>query len=145
MDFRDHTAGTCLDQALTAHMARIPGCMGAAVIDLNSAAVVAMHAANTHALPVSGLLGSATADLFLGERVQAIEAYRDAHPTDGHTGPPFPGEVIAMSQHLTHLFLRSRRFENYVATFVYPRRANFGLVLSRCREALPDLDSALLS
>lgn len=140
-----HGEGKELGDVLSGHMARVPGCVGAAVIDLNSASVVVMHAANTHALPVSGLLGSATTDLFLGERIQAIADPVSGALPPGASAEPFPSEVIALSDHLTHLFLRSPRFSNYVTTFVCPARANLGLVLSRCREALPDLDTALLS
>ena len=51
-------------------------------------------------------------------------------------------EIIVNSDNLIHVFLRGKR-QLQVACFVCRKGANLGMVLTKSRMALPDIESAL--
>jgi len=88
------------------------------------------------------MLAAATADLFQGPSVVAIERlFRSARgvPEDGHH---YFQEIIVNSDNLIHVFLRGKR-QQQVATFVCRKGANLGMVLTKARMAMPEVEAAL--
>jgi hypothetical protein len=51
-------------------------------------------------------------------------------------------EIIVNSDNLIHVFLRGKR-QMQVATFVCRKGANLGMVLTKARMAMPEIEAAL--
>ena len=51
-------------------------------------------------------------------------------------------EIIVNSDNLIHVFLRGRK-QQQIATFVCRKGANLGMVLTKARMLMPELESAL--
>ena len=63
-------------------------------------------------------------------------------------GPPETGhhyfqEIIVNSDNLIHLFLRGKKYPDYVVVLVCRKSANLGMALTKARLGLPDLESAV--
>jgi hypothetical protein len=96
---------------------------------------------DSHPREVIELLAAATADLFQGPNVQAIEKlFRTARgvPENGHH---YFQEIIVNSDNLIHIFLRGKK-QQQIATFVCRKGANLGMVLTKSRMAMPEIEAS---
>jgi len=59
---------------------------------------------------------------------------------DGHH---YFQEIIVFSDNLLHVFLRGRKNNEHVVTFVCRKSANVGMVLTKTRLALPTIESSV--
>ncbi|MCY1374913.1 hypothetical protein D9M69_622870 [compost metagenome] len=130
-----------LDQQLATASAGIPECVAAGYVDIQSGMLLAIKTVDSHPSEVIDLLAAATGDLFAGSNVTAIEQMfnksRGLAASDHH----YFQEIIVNSDNLIHVFLRGKRYSNYVAVFVCRRSANLGMVLTKARMAMPELES----
>lgn len=89
------------------------------------------------------LLAAATGDLFAGRSVVAIENMfkksRGLAMDDHH----YFQEIIVNSDNLIHVFLRGKRYPDYVACFVCRKSANLGMVITKARSVMPDIEEAV--
>lgn len=130
-----------LDQQLATASAGIPECVAAGYVDIQSGMLLAIKTVDSHPSEVIDLVAAATGDLFAGSNVTAIEQMfnkaRGLASSDHH----YFQEIIVNSDNLIHVFLRGKRYSNYVAVFVCRKSANLGMVLTKARMAMPELES----
>jgi hypothetical protein len=131
-----------LDAALQKAITSVPDCVATGFVDLASGMLLGVKTVDSHPQEVIEMLAAATADLFQGPSVVAIERlFRSARgvPEDGHH---YFQEMIVNSDNLIHVFLRGKR-QQQVATYVCRKGANLGMVLTKARMALPEIEAAL--
>ncbi|PIM53663.1 hypothetical protein CS062_08645 [Roseateles chitinivorans] len=131
-----------LDAALQKAITSVPDCVATGFVDLASGMLLGVKTVDSHPQEVIEMLAAATADLFQGPSVVAIERlFRSARgvPEDGHH---YFQEIIVNSDNLIHVFLRGKR-QQQVATFVCRKGANLGMVLTKARMAMPEVEAAL--
>ncbi|MDO9251599.1 hypothetical protein [Hydrogenophaga sp.] len=130
-----------LDQQLATASGGIPECVAAGYVDIQSGMLLAIKTVDSHPSEVIDLVAAATGDLFAGSNVTAIEQMfnksRGLASSDHH----YFQEIIVNSDNLIHVFLRGKRYSNYVAVFVCRKSANLGMVLTKARMAMPELES----
>jgi hypothetical protein len=89
------------------------------------------------------MVAAATGDLFAGTNVVAIEKmFKKSRgvPDDGHH---YFQEIIVNSDNLIHVFMRGKKYPDYVAVFVCRKTANLGMALTKARAAMPILEAAV--
>ena len=132
-----------LDSALQKAVTAVPECVAAGYVDLASGMVLSIKTVDSHPQEVFELLAAATADLFQGPNVSAIEKiFRKARGLPENNDHHYFQEIIVNSDNLIHVFLRSKR-QSQVLCFVCRKGANLGMVLTKARMALPEVDAAL--
>ena len=121
----------------------MPECVAAGFVDLGSGMVLSIKTVDSHPQEVFELLAAATADLFQGPNVKSIEnVFRKARGLTENSDHHYFQEIIVNSDNLIHVFLRSKR-QGQVACFVCRKGANLGMVLTKARMALPEIEAAL--
>ncbi|MDO9112510.1 MAG: hypothetical protein Q7U63_01815 [Polaromonas sp.] len=130
-----------LDNALQKAVTTVPECVAAGYIDLSSGMLLGIKSVDSHPSQVIELLAAATADLFQGPNVQAIEKlFRSARGVP-ENGQHYFQEIIVNSDNLIHIFLRGKKQEQ-VATFVCRKGANLGMVLTKSRSIMVELEAS---
>ena len=130
-----------LDAVLQKSVTSVPDCVATGFIDLASGMLLGVKTVDSHPHEVIELLAAATADLFQGPNVVSIEKlFRTARgvPEDGHH---YFQEIIVNSDNLLHVFMRGKRYPDYVAVFVCRKSANLGMALTKSRMAMPELEA----
>jgi hypothetical protein len=131
-----------LDNTLQKAVTTVPDCVAAGYVDLSSGMLLGIKSVDSHPREVIELLAAATSDLFQGPSVVAIEKlFRHARGV-AEDGKHYFQEIIVNSDNLIHIFLRGKRQEQ-VATFVCRKGANLGMVLTKARMIMPELEGAL--
>ena len=132
-----------LDDALQRSLTSIPDCLAAGFVDLSSGMVLSIKTVDSHPSEVFDMLAAATSDLFQGPNVVAIEqVFKKARGLPENVDQHYFQEIIVNSDNLIHVFLRGKR-QQQVICFVCRKGANLGMVLTKSRMALPDIENAL--
>lgn len=132
-----------LDDALQRAMTSVPDCVAAGFVDLASGMVLSIKTVDSHPSEVFDMLAAATADLFQGPNVVAIEkVFKRARGLADNTEHHYFQEIIVNSDNLIHVFLRGKK-QQQVTCFVCRKGANLGMVLTKARSAAPDIEVAL--
>ncbi len=133
-----------LDAKLSALSQGIPECLAAGYVDIGSGMLLSVKTVDSHPQDVLSLVAAATADLFAGTNVSMIEKLfkksRGLPDTDAHH---YFQEIVVNSDNLIHVFLRGKRYPDYVAVFVCRKSANLGMVLTKARMAMPEIEMAV--
>ena len=130
-----------LDNALQKAVTAIPECVASGYVDLSSGMLLGIKSVDSHPSQVIELLAAATSDLFQGPSVQAIEKlFRSARGVP-ENGQHYFQEIIVNSDNLIHVFLRGKKQEQ-VATFVCRKGANLGMVLTKARTAMVEIEAS---
>ena len=132
-----------LDDALQRAMTSVPDCVAAGFVDLSSGMILSLKTVDSHPSEVFDFLAAATTDLFQGPNVVAIEAiFKKARGLPESTEHHYFQEIIVNSDNLIHVFLRGKR-QQQVVCFVCRKGANLGMVLTKARVAMPEVEAAL--
>lgn len=131
-----------LDSMLQKAVTSIPDCVAAGYVDLASGMILGMKSVDSHPSAVIEMLAAATADLFQGPNVVAIEKLFRAARGVPENGSHYFQEIIVNSENLIHVFLRGKK-QQQVATFVCRKGANLGMVLTKARLSMPELEASL--
>lgn len=132
-----------LDQTIAASISSIPECLAGGYIDIASGMLLSVKTVDSHPSEVIDMLAAATADLFAGKNVVAIEnMFKKARglAADNHH---YFQEIIVNSDNLIHVFIRGKRYTDYVACFVCRKTANLGMALTRARAVMPEIEAAV--
>jgi hypothetical protein len=132
-----------LDAALQKAVTTIPECVAAGYVDLSSGMILSMKTVDSHPSEVFDLLAAATADLFQGPNVSAIEKiFRKSRGLPENSDDHYFQEIIVNSNNLIHVFLPGKR-QQQVACFVCRKGANLGMVLTKSRMIMPEVEASL--
>jgi hypothetical protein len=132
-----------LKSALSTAVSEIPECLAAGYVDMASGMLLGVQTVDSHPQEVLDMVAAATADLFQGKNVVVIEnMFKKARGQEKDKRHYFH-EIIVFSEHLLHVFLRSKKFEDQVFVIVCRKSANIGMVLTKSRLALEGVSSAV--
>ncbi len=132
-----------LDDALQRSLTSIPDCLAAGFVDLASGMVLSIKTVDSHPSEVFDMLAAATADLFQGPNVVAIEqVFKKARGLPENVDQHYFQEIVVNSDNLIHVFLRGKR-QQQVICFVCRKGANLGMVLTKARMAMPEVEAAM--
>ena len=133
-----------LDSIIQKSVASIPECLAAGYVDISSGMLLSVRTVDSHPREVLDLVAAATADLYQGPNIRSIEQmFRRARGLEDQEGAHYFQEIIVNSENLIHVFMRGKRYPDYVMVFVCRRTANLGMALTKARLALPDLEAAV--
>jgi hypothetical protein len=103
--------------------------------------LLAVRTVDSHPQEVLDLVAAATADLFQGKSVTAIEKLFRKSRGQAEDGRHYFNEIIVFSDNLLHVFQRSRKTSSHAAVFVTRANANIGMVLSKSRSMMRELET----
>jgi hypothetical protein len=124
-------------------MNQIPECIGAGYVDMSTGMLLSVKTVDSQPQEVLDLAGAATADLFQGSNVTAIENMIKRARGLKADSPHYFQEIVVFSENLIHMWLRCKKNPNHVVLFVCRKSANVGMVVAKSRIALPSLDGAI--
>jgi uncharacterized protein YgbK (DUF1537 family) len=131
-----------LDTAITKAIASIPECIAAGYVDVGSGFLLSIKTVDSHPQGVIDLVAAATADLFQGANVATVEAiWKRSRGID--TQHHYFQEFIVNSDNMIHVFMRGKKYQDYVGVFVCRNTANIGMVLAKSRMAMPLIESVV--
>lgn len=132
-----------LDSALQQSITQVPECVAAGYVDMGTGMLLAVKTVDSHPSEVLDLVAAATADLFQGSNVVAIEKMfkrsRGLKEDDHH----YFQEMLVFSDNLLHVFMRGKKYADHAVVFVCRKNANIGMALTKARMALPTLEGSL--
>ncbi len=131
-----------IDAALQKAIASVPECVAAGFVDMASGMLLGIKTVDSHPAEVMDLLAAATTDLFQGASVTMIEnVFKKARGLKENSQHYFQ-EIIVNSDNLIHVFIRTKN-QNQVMTYVCRKSANLGMVLTKARACMPEIEVAL--
>lgn len=132
-----------LEQALLLAQKSIPDCVAAGYVDMSTGMLLAAKTVDSHPREVLDMVAAATADLFQGTNVVAIEQMfkraRGVKNDDHH----YFQELLVMSDNLLHIFMRGRKHVDHAAVFVCRKSANLGMALTKARLVLESVEKSV--
>lgn len=132
-----------LDATLTKAQQSIPECVAAGYVDMSTGMLLGVKTVDSHPQEVLDLVAAATADLFQGQSVTSIEKLFRKSRGQGENGQHYFKEIIVFSENLLHVFLRSRKKQDQAVVFVCRANANIGMVLTKSRQSLPEIEGSV--
>lgn len=130
-----------LDTALTKAQQSIPECVAAGYVDMSTGMLLGVKTVDSHPQEVLDLVAAATADLFQGQSVTTIEKLFRKSRGQAEDSVHYFQDIIVFSQNLLHVFLRGKRKQDQAAVFVTRGSANVGMVLTKSRAAMADIEA----
>ncbi|MCF6227723.1 MAG: hypothetical protein L3J82_03520 [Planctomycetes bacterium] len=132
-----------LDSELQKAMSGVPECVAIGYVDMESGMLLGVKTVDSHPAEVLDLVAAASADLFQGTNVVAIEQmFKKARGVKGDDRHYF-NEILVMSENLLHIFLRGKENVDHALTIVCRKNANLGMALTKARMALSAVEGAL--
>lgn len=132
-----------LDSELQKAMSGVPECVAIGYVDMESGMLLGVKTVDSHPAEVLDLVAAASADLFQGTNVVAIEQmFKKARGVKGDDRHYF-NEILVMSENLLHIFLRGKENVGHALTIVCRKNANLGMALTKARMALGAVEGAL--
>ncbi|TVQ96843.1 MAG: hypothetical protein EA398_15390 [Deltaproteobacteria bacterium] len=132
-----------LDNAIQNAINQVPECVAAGYVDMSTGMLLGVKTIDSHPQQVLDLVAAATADLFQGSNVVAIEQMFRKSRGISEDGAHYFQEIIVFSDNLLHVFLRGRKYAEHAVTFVCRKNANIGMVLTKSRMSLSTLEDAI--
>lgn len=132
-----------LDSTLAALITTVPECVAGGYVDIGSGMLLSVKTVDSHPQEVIALVAAATADLFAGQNITMIEKLFKKSRGLADDGHHYFQEIVVNSDNLVHVFLRGKRYPDYVAVFVCRRTANLGMALTKARMAMPEIEGAV--
>ncbi len=129
-----------LDTVLAKVQQEIPECVAVGLVDMSTGMLLGVRTLDSHPQEVLDLVAAATADLFEGKSVIAIEKMFRKSRGQPEDGRHYFREIIVFSENLLHVFLRSKKTATQAVCFVTRASANVGMVLSKSRVALGEVE-----
>lgn len=132
-----------LDNMLTKAQQSVPECVAVGYVDMSTGMLLSVKTVDSHPQEVLDLVAAATADLFQGQNVTAIERMFRKSRGHGEDGVHYFKEIIVFSENLLHVFLRAKKKKDQAAVFVTRASANIGMVLAKTRQALSEIEASV--
>lgn len=132
-----------LEHALTKVQQTIPECVALGYVDMSTGMLLAVKTVDSHPQEVIDLVAAATADLFQGPSVTTIEKLFRRSRGQPEDGSHYFREMVVFSENLLHVFLRGKRRPEHALVAVCRASANIGMVLTKTRLSLSEVEGAL--
>lgn len=132
-----------LDSAIQAGVKEIPECVAGGYVDMSTGMLLGVKTVESHPQEVLDLVAAATADMFQGKNVSAIESmFKKSRGLDDD-GHHYFQEMIVFSDNLIHVFQRCKKNPDHAVVWVCGKSANMGMVLTKARMNLSGVEDAL--
>lgn len=131
------------EKVLAEVQSSVPECVAIGYVDAASGMLLGIKTVDSHPREVIDLVAAATADLFNGPNVSMIERLFKKSRGLSDDGHHYFQELIVNSDNLIHVFIRGKKVADYIAVFVCRRTANLGMVLTKARIAMPQIEEAV--
>ena len=131
-----------LDDILSKVRSTVPECVASGLVDMKTGMLLGVKTVDSHPQEVIDLVAAATGELFQGQNVSAIEqSFKRIRgiKDDGHH---YFQEIIILSDNLLHVFQRCKNNEDLVLCVVTRISANLGMVLSKARGLLAEVEAS---
>ena len=131
-----------IENALQKSMSNVPECVAAGYVDMATGMLLGVKTVDSHPQEVLDLVSAATADLFQGNNVVAIEQlFKKARGVkdDNH----YFHEIIVFSENLLHSFMRCKKNPDHAVVWVCRKNANIGMVIAKTRMSLGSIEDAI--
>lgn len=132
-----------LDQTLNKTVGNVPECVAAGYVDMGSGMLLGAKTVDSHPREVLDLVAAATADIFQGTNVTAIEKLFKKTRGTKDDGAHYFNEIVVMSENLLHVFMRGKKYEDHAFTVVCRKNANLGMVLTKARLAQAEVEASV--
>jgi hypothetical protein len=132
-----------LEQALAKAQTSVPECVASGYVDMTTGMLLGAKTVDSHPQEIIDLVAAATADLFQGQSVSAIESLFRKARGQQEDGAHYFQEIVVFSDNLIHVFTRSKMYPGQAAVFVCRKSANIGMVLTKARMALGSIENSL--
>ncbi|MEZ4337948.1 MAG: hypothetical protein R3B82_15115 [Sandaracinaceae bacterium] len=132
-----------LENALSKTQTSVPECVATGYVDMNTGMLLGVRTVDSHPQEVLQLVAAATADLFQGSNVTAIEKMFRKSRGQSEDGRHYFNEILVFSENLLHIFLRSKKYGDQAAVIVCRGSVNVGMALMKARMSLSEIESAL--
>ena len=132
-----------LDHALMKVQQTVPECVAVGYVDMSTGMILAVRTVDSHPQEVIDLVAAATADLFQGPSVTTIEKLFRKSRGQPEDGSHYFREMLIFSENLLHVFLRCKKRGGHVLVVVCRASANIGMVLSKTRLSLSEVEVAV--
>lgn len=132
-----------LDNALTKAQQSVPECVAIGYVDMSTGMLLAARTVDSHPQEVLDIVAAATADIFQGQSVTSIEKLFRKSRGQAEDGHHYFKELLIFSDNLLHVFLRAKKKSDQALVIVCRISANVGMVLSKSRQCLGDVELAV--
>ena len=132
-----------LDTALLRAEQSVPECVASGYVDMSTGMLLGVKTVDSHPQEVLDLVAAATADLFQGSNVTTIEKMFRKARGQGEDGAHYFKEIVVFSENLLHVFMRAKKKKDQAVVIVTRASANIGMVLTKSRQALSDIEAAV--
>lgn len=133
-----------LDKAIQQACSQVPECVAGGYVDMSTGMLLSVKTVDSHPSEVLDLVAAATADLFQGQNVVAIEKhFKKARGLPAEDKMHYFQEMVVFSQNLIHMFMRGKKNTDHALVFVCRASANIGMVISKSRMALGTIEAAV--
>jgi hypothetical protein len=132
-----------LDTVLSKAQSEVPECVASGYVDMNTGMLLGVKTLDSHPQEVLDLVAAATADLFQGKNVTAIERLFRKSRGQAEDGGHYFNEIIVFSSNLLHVFLRGKKHPDQAAVVICRGGANIGMVLSKARNLMVEIENAV--
>jgi hypothetical protein len=123
-------------------MNQIPECLAAGYVDMATGMLLSVKTVDSHPQEVLDMVSAATADLFQGANVTAIENMFKRARGIKPDGQHYFQEIVVFSENLLHMFVRCKKNINHILVFVTRKSANVGMVIAKSRIAMTSIDGS---
>ncbi|MBK7401151.1 MAG: hypothetical protein IPJ34_34085 [Myxococcales bacterium] len=132
-----------LDKALNAAQSSVPECVAAGYVDMSTGMLLGVKTVDSHPSEVLDLVAAATADMFQGTNVVAIEKmFKKSRGLNADNVHYFQ-EMLVFSTNLIHVFLRGKKNNDHALVLVCRASANVGMVIAKSRMVLSSVEAAM--
>lgn len=133
-----------LDNALNNASRSVPECLAAGYVDMSTGMLLGVKTVDSHPQEVLDLVAAATADLFQGTNVVAIEKmFKRARGLNVNDDHHYFQEFVVFSDNLLHIFMRGKKYTGHALIFVCRKSANIGMALTKARMEQANVEAAL--
>lgn len=132
-----------LEKSLSTAQGQVPECVAAGYVDMSTGMLLGIRTTDSHPSEVIELVAAATADMFQGPSVTAIERlFKRARGIGEENTERYFQEILVFSKNLIHVFVRCKKHTDHAVVFVCRANANVGMVLAKVRIAIPAVEEA---
>jgi hypothetical protein len=132
-----------LENALQKAITTVPECVAAGYVDMGTGMLLGAKTVDSHPQEVLDLVSAATADLFQGPNVVAIEQLFKKARGIKDDGTHYFHEIIVFSENLIHVFQRCKQHTDHATVYVCRKSANIGMVISKSRMAQSGVEASV--
>lgn len=135
-------AGSAMTHALNLALEEVPDVLGIGCVDTGAGLLLGFRCRDGMHFDLIELIAPVTADLYQGKIITQIEKHWSKMRGLDEVRHFFQ-EIIISAEDMLFVFLRSRRYQDYVVLFAWQNMSNLGLALSKARGAMPYIERAL--